>query len=96
MILRAPKGCPTCSVGGETFKVSKGVVKVPDELGPLLFAHGFVEVIPGAPTPEEIAAAEKAAEEADKLAEQELEQEIKRLAIEAAIEAKGKETPKGE
>jgi hypothetical protein len=60
----------------------------------LLFPHGFVEIIPNDPTPEDIAAAEKALQEADELAEKEAKEEANRLAAEEA--ALAKRTPKGE
>ena len=41
MILKAPDGMASVSVGGTEYKVKDGLAEVPDALGPELFDHGL-------------------------------------------------------
>ena len=41
MLLVAPKGINSVSLGGKEYKVKKGTVDVPDDLGPQLLDHGL-------------------------------------------------------
>jgi|GEM_PF-3623267 len=78
--LKAPKGCTSCSVGGEEFAVKKGYVTVPDEAVAELIPHGFITEV----DEEAIAAA---AAEAEAAAAAEKEAAEKAAAEAAAAEA---------
>lgn len=60
--MQAPAGAISCSAGGQTYKVRKGAVCVPDEFCADLLAHGFTVIgdaeLDKQPSAEELAAAQ--------------------------------------